>query len=156
MLTPKQERFVAEYLVDLNATAAATRAGYSPKTARSIGEENLTKPDIQAAIQAGRTRQAGNAEVEAVDVLRELSLLAFSDLGQILDFTGEQVKLRPAHDIPETARRLLSSMKVKRYFEGHGEEAREVEVTEFKHWDKLSALDKLARHLGLLKDRRAV
>lgn len=50
-LTAKQQRFIEEYLVDLNATQAAIRAGYSKKTARSVGAENLTKPDIQKAIQ---------------------------------------------------------------------------------------------------------
>ena len=55
-LTPKQERFVDEYLIDLNATRAAIRAGYSPDTARSIASENLTKPNIQAAV-ALRQRQ---------------------------------------------------------------------------------------------------
>ena len=50
-LTDKQQRFVDEYLIDLNATQAAIRAGYSEKTAKSIGQENLTKPDIQKAIQ---------------------------------------------------------------------------------------------------------
>ena len=50
-LTPKQQRFCEEYAVDLNATQAAIRAGYSSKTARSIGQENLTKPDIQNYIQ---------------------------------------------------------------------------------------------------------
>ncbi len=49
-LTPKQARFVEEYLIDLNATQAAIRAGYSAKTARAMGCENLTKPDIQAAV----------------------------------------------------------------------------------------------------------
>jgi phage terminase small subunit len=53
-LTPKQERFVQEYLVDLNATQAAIRAGYSRKTAYSIGEENLKKPDIQDFLAKAR------------------------------------------------------------------------------------------------------
>ena len=50
-LTPKQQRFVDEYLIDLNATQAAIRAGYSPKTAHSIGAENLIKPEVQKAIE---------------------------------------------------------------------------------------------------------
>ena len=50
-LTPRQRRFCEEYLVDLNASAAARRAGYSADTARQIGAENLTKPDIQTEIQ---------------------------------------------------------------------------------------------------------
>jgi phage terminase small subunit len=59
-LTSKQQRFVDEYCVDLNATQAAIRAGYSPKTAYSIGSENLTKPEIRSALQANQaavTRQ---------------------------------------------------------------------------------------------------
>jgi terminase small subunit-like protein len=52
-LSPKQRRFVAEYLIDLNAAEAAIRAGYSHKTARSVGSENLTKPDIQASDHCG-------------------------------------------------------------------------------------------------------
>ena len=50
-LTTKQKRFCDEYLIDLNATQAAIRAGYSEKTAKSIGQENLTKPDLQEYIQ---------------------------------------------------------------------------------------------------------
>ncbi len=50
-LTPKQARFLDEYLIDLNATQSAIRAGYSEKTARSIGQENLTKPDIQEELR---------------------------------------------------------------------------------------------------------
>jgi phage terminase small subunit len=59
-LTLKQERFINEYLIDLNATQAAIRAGYSEKTARSTGAENLTKPDIAAAVataQGDRTER---------------------------------------------------------------------------------------------------
>ena len=62
-MTPKQTRFVAEYLVDLNATQAAIRAGYSQRTAASIGAENLRKPNIAAVIEAARARLAEKAEV---------------------------------------------------------------------------------------------
>lgn len=71
-LNPKQQRFVDEYLIDLNATQAAIRAGYSQKTAKAIGHENLTKPDIAAAIAEGQARLAGNAELNAETVLRNL------------------------------------------------------------------------------------
>lgn len=76
-LTPKQERFVAEYLVDLNATQAAIRAGYSVKTATAIGSENLTKPDIASAVAARQIatfeKVAGSAEwitEQAIEVVR--------------------------------------------------------------------------------------
>lgn len=71
-LNPKQTRFVAEYLIDSNATQAAIRAGYSAKTAKAIGHENLTKPDIAAAIAAGQAKIAGRLEITAEKVLRDI------------------------------------------------------------------------------------
>ena len=62
-LTPKQERFVAEYLIDLNATQAAIRAGYSEKTAQVIGSENLSKPMIAAAVAAAQVKRSKRTEV---------------------------------------------------------------------------------------------
>ena len=62
-MTPKQERFVAEYIVDLCATKAARRAGYSEKTARFIGAENLSKPNIAAAIAAGQAARSERTEI---------------------------------------------------------------------------------------------
>lgn len=71
-LTPKQERFVLEYLVDLNATQAAIRAGYSERTARQTGAENLAKPVIAAAIQEAQAARAARVEITAEWVLRQL------------------------------------------------------------------------------------
>ena len=68
-MTPKQKRFVAEYLCDLNATQAAKRAGYSEKTASETGYENLRKPQIAAAIAAGQAARSERAEVTADYVL---------------------------------------------------------------------------------------
>lgn len=62
-MTPKQERFVAEYLIDLNATQAAIRAGYSAKTAAEMGYENLSKPQIAEAVAAAQAKLADNAGV---------------------------------------------------------------------------------------------
>jgi phage terminase small subunit len=70
-LTAKQERFVEEYLIDFNAAAAAVRAGYSKKTARFIGAENLTKPNIQAAIQEQIKARAERTEITADLVVQE-------------------------------------------------------------------------------------
>ena len=86
-LTPKQERFVQEYLIDLNATKAAERAGYSKKTARVIGGENLSKPAIAAAIHAAQGQRARSNAITAQRVLDELAMIAFSDLGELLEFT---------------------------------------------------------------------
>lgn len=72
-LTPKQERFVAEYLIDLNASAAARRAGYSERTADAIGRENLGKPTIAAAIAAGRAAVAERAKRSVDDVMADIA-----------------------------------------------------------------------------------
>lgn len=152
-LTPKQERFVHEYLIDLNATQAAIRAGYSERTARQVAAENLSKPDIQAAIDACMKARETRTGITADRVLAELALIGFSDMGQILDFTGDVPRLKKASEIAPEARRLLQAVKVKRYLEGKGDDATEVEVTEFKLWSKDNALHKLAQHLGLLVEK---
>jgi phage terminase small subunit len=62
-LTPKQARFVEEYLIDLNATQAAIRAGYSAKTARQVGQENLSKPVISAALSERQKARSERVEL---------------------------------------------------------------------------------------------
>lgn len=74
-LTPIQRRFVDEYVIDLNGTQAAIRAGYSPKTARSIASENLTRPAVRAAIQTALQKQEGPSHAR----LAELTSIAFGD-----------------------------------------------------------------------------
>lgn len=78
-LTEKQERFVAEYLVDLNATAAAKRANYSERTAYSMGQRLLKKVEIQAAIQEAIKKRARRTEITQDMVLKELAAIAFSN-----------------------------------------------------------------------------
>jgi phage terminase small subunit len=92
-LTPKQQRFVDEYLIDLNATQAAIRAGYSERTARAIGAENLTKPDIAAAIDAKRMKVAEKAELSVAWVLERLRAVAERCMQSepVLDKRGEPV-----------------------------------------------------------------
>ncbi|AVX04328.1 terminase small subunit [Maritalea myrionectae] len=74
-LTAKQQRFVDEFLVDLNATQAAIRAGYSPKTARQVASENLTKPNIASAIAARQKKLADKAEWTAAERLSSLKAI---------------------------------------------------------------------------------
>lgn len=71
-LTPKQQRFVEEYLIDLNATQAAIRAGYSEKTAAVIGAENLIKPNIAKAIQEAQEKLSNKAQVTIEMVVQGL------------------------------------------------------------------------------------
>jgi phage terminase small subunit len=150
-LNPKQQLFVQEYLTDLNATAAAERAGY--KEPNKQGPRLLVNVGIAAAVAAAQQRLAHKAEIKAERVLAELAALAFSDLGQVLDFAGNELQLRRPGDIPESARRALASVKVRRVFEGAGEDKVPVDLIEFKLWDKRAALVDLGKHLGLWKER---
>ncbi len=80
VLTSKQQRFCQEYLIDLNATKAAIRAGYSKKTARSQGQRMLTNVDIQAAIQQRMDARALRVGLKADDVLNEVAKAAMTEL----------------------------------------------------------------------------
>lgn len=84
-LTPKQQRFVEEYLVDMNATQSAIRAGYSADTAGSIGHENLKKPEIQLALQEARRAQQERTAVTADMVLERIALIAFADTRELVE-----------------------------------------------------------------------
>lgn len=75
-LTPRQERFVQEYLIDLNATQAAARAGYSQKTAKAIGSRLLTNVAIAAAVNKGRSKQAERLEITAAGITTRLIAIA--------------------------------------------------------------------------------
>ena len=81
-LMPMQALFVQEYLVDLNATAAAKRAGYSPKTAYSIGQENLKKPELKSAIQQAKKARRERTFITQDRILLELAAAAFADMSQ--------------------------------------------------------------------------
>lgn len=148
-LTAKQERFVAEYLIDLNATQAAIRAGYSEKSARSQGHRLLTNADIETAIQEARAERSDRTEVTQDRVLEELARIGFGNLQNILTPAGN---LKAVGDWDEDAARSISSLEIITRPGGVDENGeREVEhVAKIKAWDKLAALDKLARHLGML------
>jgi phage terminase small subunit len=93
VLTGKQRRFVSEYLIDQNATQAAIRAGYSRRTARSIGSENLAKPDILGPIESKMTELTNRAEIDAEYVLSAIR----DTIERCSDLDGkEQVVLRGA------------------------------------------------------------
>lgn len=108
-LTDKQELFAREYLSDLNATQAAKRAGYSDKTAYSIGQENLKKPEIQDRIAQLKAERNERTQVNADYVLRRLVEIDEMDVLDILNVNGE---LKPIKDWPKVWRTTLSGMDV--------------------------------------------
>lgn len=146
-LTPKQEAFVLEMLKDGNATAAAERAGY--KHPNKQGPRLLVNVGIAAALAAARESRAKRTLVTADRVVRELAVVAFSDVTRIVDpHTGA---LCPV--ISRRARRAISSVKVRRTTRGEGDSARTEESVEFKLWSKTAALDMLARHTGVYPEK---
>ena len=142
-LNEKQQRFVQEYLVDLNATQAALRAGYSAKTAYSSGPRLLGHVGVQAAITAGRQALEARTGITQERVLAELAKIGFSDIRKIFDDTG-RLKL-PGELDDETAGAIASIEVVTRSL-GEGE----VEyIHKIKASDKRAALVDIGKHLGM-------
>lgn len=152
-MTPKQQRFVEEYLLDLNATQAAIRAGYSAKNADVTGPRLLGNVGIAAAVAKAVAERTKTTALTADQVLAELSGIGSSDIGDIVDFSTGVPRFKATHEIPERARRAISAVKVTRRTEGKGDDAVEVEMVEFKLWSKDSALNMLGKYHGLLVDR---
>lgn len=146
-LTPRQERFVAEYLKDLNAAAAARRAGTTAKRADQAGYELLRKPEIAAAIAAGRAKQLDNANISAARVLEEVRRCAMVDPRQFFDKHGNA---RAITDLSAEEAAALAGFEIviKNAAAGDGETDT---VHKFKLTPKLQALELLCKHLGLLK-----
>jgi phage terminase small subunit len=148
-LTPKQVRFVQEYLIDLNAAQAAIRAGYSAKTARVMGHENLTKPDIAAAIEKAMSERAERTRLTGDMVVDELRKIGFANM---LDYMKSTPEGDPYLDFSALTRdqgAVLQEVTVEDFVDGRGEDARAVKRVKFKLHDKQAALVSLGRHLGM-------
>ncbi|MFT8418466.1 MAG: terminase small subunit [Acetobacter sp.] len=149
-LTPKQARFVEEYLVDLNATQAALRAGYSPKTAREQASRLLSNVNVSEAISEAQKARSTRTEITQDRVLRELAKLGFGDIRDI--FSEDGSLLHPGNMDADAAARISSIEVVVRPVPGS--QGQEVEhVAKIKAWDKLGALTQIGRHLGMFKDK---
>lgn len=153
-LTPKQERFVEEYLVDLNATQAATRAGYSEKTARAIGSENLSKPDVQVAIQEAVAERSKRTEITADRVLQELARIGFADIRELFEWDKERAAFVPSRDLTEDQAAAVAEIQSETttYWDKEGGSETRVKL-KLKTYDKLRALQDLGRHLQLFIER---
>ena len=134
--TPKQRRFVQEYLVDLNATAAAKRAGYSEKTAYSMGQRLLKNVEIQAAIQKRRGELQDKLEITQERVIAELAKVAFANGTMYAKVTGGNVVLIETDRLTEDQRAAVSGIKEGKFG---------IEVSTY---DKVKALELLGKYLG--------
>lgn len=145
-LTPKQKRFVAEYLVDLNATQAAIRAGYSEKRASEIGYQLLQKTTVQAAIQAAMADREKRTGVTQDWVVQELYKIAHADRGGIAKVIGggSAVELTDTDELDDEQRAALVGVEETKFG---------IKVTTC---DKLKALELLGRHLGMFTDKQEI
>lgn len=141
-----------EYLVDLNATQAAIRAGYSKRTARAIGAENLSKPIIRKSINEKIEEILENKTDLTLRTIRELERLGFSNISDFLEYDNDGVKIYPS-DTVDT--RAVSQIKVTEQVLGSkdSEEKETLNRTiEFKLHNKEKALELLSRYLGIYRD----
>ena len=111
----------------------------------------LRTPKVRQAIDSLIAPAVDKAMITVERVINELAELGFGDISDVLNFDGPIPCLKLASEITPRGRKLISSMKVKRHFEGGMEDGHEVEVTEFKLWDKISALKHLGDHVGAFK-----
>lgn len=147
-LTPKQKRFCQEYVIDLNGTQAAIRAGYSKKTANIQAAQHLTKLSVQNYIQTLQEKKREKMEVTAEMVIAELAKVGFSNIQDLIE-EGNTTK-----DISEISKDKAASVSsIKKITTSGGTEGNEwvKESVEFRLYDKVSALEKLGRHLGIFE-----
>ncbi|MCP3686554.1 MAG: terminase small subunit [bacterium] len=140
-LTDKQQKFINEYLVDLNATQAAIRAGYSKKTAQRMGSENLSKQVIQKVLQKQRVILAKKNDITVERVLQEEKCLAFIDPITVFELK-EGTDKSPA-DLPENIRRAIAG--IDKTISGKDGKT----TYKYKFWDKGKSLERISKHLGL-------
>lgn len=144
-LTAKQQRFVEEYLIDLNATQAAIRAGYSPKTANEQGARLLANASVQEAIAKAMAERSRRTGISQDRVIQELARIAFVNPKNIIDF--EDASVRP--DVTEDDLACIQSVKVKTTDGPKGTSMeREVKLN-----DKMKALEQLGKHLGMFTEK---
>lgn len=147
-LTPKQKRFVAEYLLDLNATAAAKRAGYSEKTACEQAARLLANVNVQTAVQEAEQARQERTEITQDMVLREMSKLAFFDIRKMFDKNGKPLDIS-ALDADTAA--ALVGLDVQDVTDNDGNYIGFVK--KYKMADKIRALELLGKHLGAWEPR---
>lgn len=155
-LSAKRQRFVNEYLKDLNATQAAIRAGYSEKTAHVQGPRLLGNVSIKAAVDAAIARRNKRLEVSQDKVVRELAKIGLADIKDYLSYRTEKTQVgvdeegNPIFDYQPIIEMIHSD-------DADGTVIQEVSLSQkgvfsFKLADKMKALELLGRHLGMFTD----
>jgi len=146
-MTPKQRRFVDEYLVDLNATRAAKRAGYSERSAKGQGSRLLRTPAVARAIAKAQAKRAQRTGVSADKVVTELAKVAFGDPRKLFSWGPGGVVLRDSAELTDAEAALVSEVSETRTAAGG--------TRRVKLHCKMAALTALGKHLNLFSGHLA-
>lgn len=161
-MNEQQKRFAEEYIIDLNATQAAIRAGYSEKTARSQGQRLLTNVDIQDEIQRLKNARSKRCEVSADKVLMEYAKIGFSNISdylkvdtreRIVDYQeDEEGNKKPITEMIQSVELFDTDTIEREKMDAVAEIKQTRDGIALKLHDKKGALDSIARHLGMFND----
>lgn len=152
-LTAKQERFCDEYVIDCNATQAAIRAGYSEKTAYSIGHENLSKPEIQKSIQFRIETMADRVGLTHHLILSTINNGLRGDVRKLFD---EQGDLRDITDLDSATASALVGVEVTEHLVGGDDDKVLVRTKKYKFVDKTAMTNLALKHRGMLVEKTEV
>lgn len=144
-MTPKQRLFIEEYLIDLNGTAAAIRAGYSPKTATEQASRLLSKVNIRACVEKSLAERSRRTGINQDRVIRELARVALVNPADVINMNEATVWGDASND--DTA--AIQSVKVKKIPAEDGT----ITEREIRMADKIKALELLGKHLGMFTDK---
>jgi len=147
-LTAKQKLFCHEYLIDLNATQAAIRAGYSEKTAYSIGNENLKKPEIAEYVAKCKQKRSERTQIDADWLLKRLADEAEADVADLYNKAGG---LKPVHEWPEIWRKgLVAGLDVhQEYTYEDGNKVPDGFIMKVKLSDRIKRLELIGKHVNI-------
>lgn len=155
-LNPKQQRFVEEYLRDLNATQAAIRSGYSARTANEQGSRLLANVSVAEAVARAKAERSARVGLTADRVIEELAAVAFARMPDFADWgTGRQMGLTPSEELTDQqAAAVAQVVETEKFIKTLGEDeqlmSRERSI---KLHDKLGALKLLCQHLGIAAEK---
>lgn len=147
-LTEKQRRFADEYLIDLNATQAAIRAGYSVQSAKEIASENLSKPNIREYIEQRLAEHSRRTGANQERIMRELARIAFLNPVEIANFDDATIRESVSPDDAAA----IASVKVKRIPTPDGV----IVEREVKFADKIRALELLGKRFAMWTDKQQI
>ena len=146
-MTPKQQAFAEQYLLDLNATQAAIRAGYSKKTANEQGARLLANVSVRSLIERLQSERSERTKIDADWVLRTLAEEKAADLADLYDATGT---LKPVHEWPMAFRRgVVVGVETVEEWQGVGEERKPIQIRKIKMTDRTKHIELIGKHVNV-------